>query len=344
MTQTMPASVYVGDGAVEVQDVPVPELGPGDALVAVSHCGICGTDLHLVLEGMGRPGSGLGHEWAGTLAAVGGDVTGWELGARVVAAPKPGCGECRACRRGRPSVCLRRAPIDYLEFRGAFARYIKVEASRLLRVPESLSTRAAALTEPTAVAMHAVTLSGAQPGDRVLVTGGGPVGLLVTAVLVAKGIDDVTVSEPAPLRRAKALAVGARAAVEPDSFPSVSPATPVPEPFQVVFECSGRPAACEVGLTQLDYAGTFVFVGTGGRYPTVNHNRAIVFESTIVGAFNYDEDGFAHALDLLASGRMPLDELIEPDDVPLDGLLGALQRCAAGELSGKVMIVPEVTT
>ncbi len=343
MTQTMRASVYVGDGAVEVQDVPVPEVGPGDALVAVSHCGICGTDLHLVLEGMGRPGSGLGHEWAGTLAAVGSDVTGWELGARVVAAPNPGCGECRACRRGRPSVCLRREPIDFLEFRGAFARYIKVEASRLLRVPDSLSTREAALTEPTAVAMHAVTLSGAQPGDRVLVTGGGPVGLLVTAVLVAKGIDDVTVSEPAPRRREKARKIGARAAVEPDTFPKVSPATPVPEPFQVVFECSGRPEACEVGLTQLDYAGTFVFVGTGGRYPTVNHNRAIVFESTIVGAFNYDDDGFARALDLLASGRMPLDELIEPDDVPLDGLLGALHRCAAGELSGKVMIVPEVT-
>jgi threonine dehydrogenase-like Zn-dependent dehydrogenase len=84
-----------------------------------------------------------------------------------------------------------------------------------------------------------------------------------------------------------------------------------------------------------------VFVGTGGRYPSVNHNRAIVFETTIVGAFNYDDDGFAKALDLLASGRMPLDALIEPDDVPLDGLLDALQRCMAGELSGKVMIVPE---
>jgi threonine dehydrogenase-like Zn-dependent dehydrogenase len=152
------------------------------------------------------------------------------------------------------------------------------------------------------------------------------------------------VSEPALRRREKALAVGAKRVVEPDSFPTVSPATPVPEPFQVVFECSGRPEACETGLTQLDYAGMFVFVGTGARYPTVNHNRAIVFESTIVGAFNYDEDGFAHALDLLASGRMPLDALIEPDDVTLDGLLGAIQRCAAGQLSGKVMIVPEVAT
>ena len=96
----------------------------------------------------------LGHEWAGTIAALGADVSGWEVGARVVPDPTPGCGECRACRRGRPSVCLRREPPDLLDFsRGAFCRYKVVPASRLLRVPDALSTRAAALTEPTAIAI-----------------------------------------------------------------------------------------------------------------------------------------------------------------------------------------------
>src|SRR5690242_14251072 len=107
-SETMRAAVYTGDGAIEVQEIAIPELGPGDALVEVSHCGICGTDLHLVLEQYARPGSVLGHEWSGTLAAVGADVNGWDLGARVVANATPGCGECRACMRGRPSVCLRR--------------------------------------------------------------------------------------------------------------------------------------------------------------------------------------------------------------------------------------------
>jgi 2-desacetyl-2-hydroxyethyl bacteriochlorophyllide A dehydrogenase len=339
---TMPATIYVGDGAIEVREVPVPEPGPGEALVAISHCGICGTDLHLVLEGMGRPGSGLGHEWAGTLAAVGDGVTGWELGARVVAGPKPGCGECRACRHGRPSVCLRREPVDYLEFRGAFARYVKVDATRLLRIPESLSTRAAALTEPTAVALHAVSLSGVTPDDHVLVTGAGPVGMLITAVLAARGVRDVTVSEPAAPRRERALTVGARRVVTPDELATAHPATPVDDAYSVVFECSGRAEAAESALDQLDFAGTFVFVGTGSRYPRINHNRAIILESTILGAFNYDAEGFGPALDLLASGAMPLDALIEPDDVTLDGLLGVMQRCAAGELPGKVMIVPEV--
>ena len=106
-------------------------------------------------------------------------------------------------------MCLRREVGDLLAWtNGAFCRYKVVPASRLLRIPESLSTRAAALTEPTAIAIHTVNLSEATPEDRVLVTGGGPVGLLTTAVLRARGINDVTISEPAPRRRERALAVG----------------------------------------------------------------------------------------------------------------------------------------
>src|SRR5437868_13814020 len=87
--ELMRAAVYVGEGALEVQDLPVPELGPRDALVEVSHCGICGTDLHLVLERYARPGSVLGHEWAGTVAGTGAAVDAgvWPVGARVVAGP-----------------------------------------------------------------------------------------------------------------------------------------------------------------------------------------------------------------------------------------------------------------
>lgn len=341
----MPAVVYLGDGAIEVQRVEVPGLGPDQVRIAVSHCGICGTDLHLVLENMGRPGSGLGHEWAGTIAAVGDNVTGWKPGDRVVAGPGPGCGECRACRRGRPSVCLNRPQMADPGggHRGAFAQYTTVSADRLLRIPDSLSTRDAALTEPTAVAIHAVTLSGVTPEDCVLVTGAGPVGMLVTAVLKAKGVDDITVSEPAPARRERALAVGAARVISPDELPPASRGARAAEPYSVVFECSGRGEAAEAGLDQLDYAGTLVFVGTSMKYPRVNHNRVIILESTIVGAFNYDAEGFGPALDLLASGRMPLDELIEPVDVLLDGLFDVMQRCARGEVPGKVMIRPEVS-
>src|SRR5262249_21125173 len=156
-----------------------------------------------------------------TVAALGDGVptsgpAGWELGARVVCDTTPGCGECRACRRGRPAVCLRREPPDFFGFQGAFTRYKKVPAAPPLRIPAALSTRQAALTEPTAVTLHTVRLSGVTPDDRVLVTGAGPVGLLVTAVLRAQGVHDVTVSEPAPRRRERALAVGATAVCTPD--------------------------------------------------------------------------------------------------------------------------------
>jgi 2-desacetyl-2-hydroxyethyl bacteriochlorophyllide A dehydrogenase len=338
--ELMEASVYVGDGALDVLDVPVPEVGPGDVLIEIAQCGICGTDLHFVLERIARPGSVLGHEWSGTIAAVGPDVEGWSVGARVVCGPEPGCGECRACVRGRPSVCLRRPPVDHLSFRGAFARYVVAPAEQLLAVPDDLPSRAAALTEPTAVAMHAVTLSGAAPADRVLVTGGGPVGLLVTAVLHAQGIDDVTVSEPAPARRERALQVGAAHVVTPDGLPTPSMGSPVPEPFTVVFECSGNAAGGESAIAQLDFAGVCVLVGTGHDFPRLNHNRVIVLENTILGSYNYDADGFAAALALLASGAMPLDALVEPVDVFLDELLPVMQRCAAGELPGKVMVRP----
>jgi (R,R)-butanediol dehydrogenase/meso-butanediol dehydrogenase/diacetyl reductase len=342
MTGVMPAAVYVGDGAMTVRELPVPQPGAGEVLVEVSHCGICGTDLHLVLEQYARPDSVLGHEWAGTVAAVGDGVDGWELGARVVADTTPGCGTCRACRRGRPAVCLEREPPDYLSFRGAFCRYVVVAAARLLRVPESLSTRAAALTEPTAIAVHTIALSGAEPGDRVLVTGGGPVGLLTTAVLRAQGIDDITVSEPAPARRERALAVGASAVVAPDDLPRAPMAGTVPNPFTIAFECSGNARAAESALEQLDDAGTLVFVGTGHEQPRVNHNRVIVLELTIIGAYNYDAAGFRPALDLLASGALPLDDLIEADDVSLDGVLDVMQRLSAGDLAGKVMVVPQI--
>ena len=218
--------------------------------------------------------------------------------------PTPGCGECRACQRGRPSVCLRREPPDLLDFtRGAFCRYKVVPAARLLRVPDALSTRAAALTEPTAIAIHTVNLSGATPDDRVLVTGGGPVGLLTTAVLRARGIDDITVSEPAPLRRERALRGrrGARDRAGRD-LPRAPMGRPVAEPYTLAFECSGNAAAAESAFDQLDYAGTLVFVGTGHDMPRINHNRVIVLELTIIGAYNYDVEGFAPALELLASG------------------------------------------
>jgi len=156
-------------------------------------------------------------------------------------------------------------------------------------------------------------------------------------VLRARGIDYITVAEPAPRRRERALAVGAARVITPDELPPAPMGRRVAEPYTLAFECSGNAKAAESAFDQLDYAGTMVFVGTGHDMPRINHNRAIVLELTIIAAYNYDIEGFAPALELLASGKLPLDQLIEADDVLLDDLLGTMHRLAAGELPGKVM-------
>jgi (R,R)-butanediol dehydrogenase/meso-butanediol dehydrogenase/diacetyl reductase len=339
----MKAAIYVGDGRIAVDRVPIPEPRADELLVEVSECGICGSDLHLVFGRYAKPGSVLGHEWSGTVMAGGGAGAVRSVGERVVGNPTPGCGACRPCRRGRPSVCLRRPPADLRDMRGAYAQYITVSAANVLPIPDSLSARGAALTEPTAIALHAVQLAGVNADDRVLVTGGGPVGLLIVAVLRAGGVTDITVSEPVDLRRRRALAVGAARTVSPDVLEKPGMGTTVATPFAVAFECSGQSSAAEQALGQLDYAGTLVFVGTGSNPTRVDHNRMIILELEALGTYNYNAEGFQPAIDLLAGGALPLDLLLEADDVPLDGVMDAMERLSRGEMAAKVLVNPEAS-
>jgi len=217
-----------------------------------------------------------------------------------------------------------------------------VDAARLRPVPDEVDDRAAALTEPLAVALHALTLAGPERGDRALVTGAGPLGLLVVAALRARGVDDVTVSEPAPLRRAQAERVGAARVLTPGDLPAPPAGEPVAEPFDIAFECSGRAEGATAALDQLDRAGRLILLGTGGTPPPFNHNRLIALELVVAGAYNYDADGFDDALTLLASGALPVDELLDPDDVGLDGVADAIEGSAEGRRRGKVLVDPSL--
>jgi 2-desacetyl-2-hydroxyethyl bacteriochlorophyllide A dehydrogenase len=341
----MPAAVYRAKGELDVEERPVPDPGPGEVLVEVSHCGVCGSDLHMVLDGWGQPGRVGGHEWSGRVAALGPGVDGWALGAPVVGGELVTCGACVYCAAGRPSLCKARDPIAGDGYEGAFARYVLTSAAGLLPVDDSLGLRTAALTEPLAVALHALTRSGVGPGERVLVTGAGPIGLLAVAALRAAGIDDIVVSEPAATRRERAAAVGAADVVTPDDLDA--PAMPmdlVAHPFDVVLECSGRADAMEAGLAQLERTGRLVLVGAGIRRPKLDNNRILLNELLVTGAFNYDRGGFASALALLASDALPVDLLVEPDDVPLSGLLDAMHKLASAELAAKVLVAPKEGT
>jgi threonine dehydrogenase-like Zn-dependent dehydrogenase len=339
----MQAAVLRGKDHLEVSDVPVPSVGPGDVLVAVDWCGVCGSDLHMVLDGWGAPGGWGGHEWTGRVAAVGPGVTRWAEGDAVVGGPSVRCGECRACRAGRPSLCEGRdTPGIGLE-QGAFATYTRTREDELLAVPDGLASRAAALTEPLTVALHGITQSGVVPGQRALVLGAGPIGALSIAALRALGVDDVTCAEPGERRRALAAKVGATAVCHPDDLDVPSRAEPgrvVDGAVDVVLECSGHASAMEAGLAQLIPGGTLVLVGAGMASPRFDPNRILLNELVVTGANCYDQDGFERALDLLVAGALPVDDLIEPEGVGLDGLLDAMHGLAEGRLAGKVLVQP----
>ncbi len=157
--------VYKEQGRVDVEERPVPAVGPHDVLLEVSHCGICGSDIHFVLEGWGAPGSIEGHEYSGTVVAVGDEVTRWTVGDTVVGGPSPKCGRCEFCLAGRPQLCVdRSATGEGVHTDGAFAEYVRAKEAGILRIPDGLSLRAAALAEPLAVALHGLTRGGVTAG------------------------------------------------------------------------------------------------------------------------------------------------------------------------------------
>jgi len=341
MEDTMLAAVYEGDGALAVRSMSAPEPGPDEAVLEISHCGICGSDLHFVVEGWSSAGSVHGHEYSGTIVATGSAVTDWVPGDRAVGGPGPGCGSCAPCRSGTAQLCLHRDRPGRAPSRGAWATYKLVRADHLFRVPDGLDLRTAALTEPLAVALRGVRRSGIRAGGRALVCGAGPIGLLTVATLRALDVDDVTVSEPSPVRRELARSVGATEVVTPAELGQpTSPMEIVARPFDAAIECSGRPDAIAAALAQLGRGGVLVLSGTGMERPPLEFLRVILNELVITGALEYTRQDFVDAIELLASGRLPTERLIEADDVPLAGVQRAVQRLAAGEIAGKVMVVP----
>ena len=339
--KSMPAAVYKGNHTIVVEDVAVPDLRPHQVLLAVSHCGICGSDLHLMMEDMGMPGSTGGHEYSGVVVAVGDDVDGWSVGDRAVGGPGRGCGQCDRCANGRPQLCARKAAFSLANL-GAFATYKVVDSAALYPVPDGLDLRTAALTEPVAVALRGVRKTDPGSASRVLVTGGGPIGLLTVAVLRALGVNDITVSEPGERRRALAQRVGATSVTTPDRLEHPRmPMDIVGEPFTAAIECSGHPQAMEDALANLDRAGTLVLSGTGMRRPRFDPNRIILNELTIAGTVEYTPSDYEDSLGLLASGSLPTGDLIEPDDQPLTRLQWAMEQLRDGALAGKVMVVPD---
>ena len=172
-----------------------------------------------------------------------------------------------------------------------------------------------------------------------MVFGCGPIGAAVAAVLIARG-GDVIVVEPSEPRQDLALRLGASVRSADELETPAHPGQVAAGAVGWVFETSGARQAAQAGLTQLAAGGTMVIVGTGMDFPRLDTNRVILNELVVTGAYEYDPDGLAAALELIAEGALPLDLLLEPDPVGLDGILDIMGRMRSGDVAGKVLVKP----
>lgn len=340
----MKALLLEAYGRFSYTDMPDPELSNDDVLVRVERCGICGSDVHGMDGSSGRriPPVIMGHEASGVVCEVGGRVSDYSVGERVTFDSTVYCGSCRFCSEGRVNLCERREVLgvscDEYRRHGAFADYVAVPARTIYRLPDAVSFDQAALVEPISIAMHATELAGNMMSRRVVVIGAGVIGTCITSLVVASGCASCVVIDPDASRRARAMRIGADAAVDPAEGVDASG-----EPADLVFEAVGIPATVEASLQSVRKGGTVVLVGNITPRVEFGLQSVVTREIAVLGSCGSAGE-YPMCLSLLERGMIPVDEMIS-QVAPLASGAGWFERLAAGE-SGllKVLLVPEVAT
>ena len=328
----MLAACYVGDRTVALLETEPRRPGVGEVEITVAYTGICGTDLHIVHGAMdarvARPAV-LGHEMSGSIAAVGEGVAGWAVGDHVTVMPLDWCGNCPACRAGHSHVCHN---LNFLgiDSPGSMQASWVVPADVLVALPPDLAPELGALVEPTAVAVHDVRRSELRPGEKTLVVGGGPIGLLVACVARAAGAD-VLVLELSEQRRALAETMGLRA-VDPTTCDVSALVADWTDGAGVTvgFEVSGSIAGLDTAINLLAVRGRLVVVAIHATPPPVNLFRMFWRELTLIGARVYDRSDFEEAIRLLHEGDVAGAKLITRIE-PLSGVAAAFEALESGE-------------
>lgn len=319
-------------------DVPEPRPGPGQVLVAVRACGICGSDLHFASHGrqlldlMSRLG-------APSAPDLGSDIfMGHEFSAEVLDAG-------RATDIHPPGTLVTSVPtllsqnsaemIVYSNHvLGGFAEKMLLSAALLLKVPAGVDARHAALTEPMAVGLHAVNKSGIEPGETALVIGCGPVGIAIIAALRARGVETVVASDFSPARRALAADMGAYVTVDPaqgSPFDSTSP--------KVVFEAVGVPGILDDVLLRAPGHARVVVAGACTQPDTINPFYGVVKELSIQFVFGYSPKEFAQSLRSIEDGTIDVAPMIT-GEVGLDGVGAAFDALAVPDRHCKILVTP----
>ncbi len=322
----MRAVVIEEPGRIATATVEDPTPGPREVVVAVTGAGICGTDLHVIdgdLEGTVYP-IVPGHEFAGTVAAVGAEVTEFAEGDRVAVDPNVCCGECHYCSIGRGNLCERYNAIGVIASAGAAAEFCAAPAANCFRVPENVPLEHAPLIEPLSCAVHGFDLLPGRVGEHYLIYGAGTMGLMMAQMARFTGAASVSVVD----LNADRLAVAERLAA--DRTATAAEEFDRPEGWEVVIDCTGAVAAVEDGLTRVRKGGTFQVFGVAPEAAAASFSPFRVYkdEIRIVGSMAVLHS-FGRAVELMGRGVIDAEAMIS-DTFGLDEYAAAVDAFRAG--------------
>lgn len=315
ITQSMQAARIHGDGKLVIDEIPVPQPGPGEILVRVHRCGVCGTDLHIVRGNFPAPNLPLtlGHEFAGVVEGVGPGTDPALTGRRVTADINVACGTCFYCRNGEKLFC---PTIEQLGVHrpGGMAEYIVVPAANLYTLPDDMPFSSAAFIEPLACAIHGQNRARVQLADVVLIIGAGPMGMAHTMLARARGASKVITAETSPSRRAMA-AKHADHVIDPSSEDPAERLSELTEGRgpDVVIEAVGAPATYSLAIDLVRRGGTVLAFGAAPPGATIELKPFDVYskELDIVGSYAGTYETWPQAICLITSGRVNPEPLID---------------------------------
>lgn len=331
----MRAASFAGlDQPLEMGALGSMQPGPGEVLLRVRHCGVCGSDIHMATEALFNvaPGTVLGHEFSGEVTALGAGVGTLAVGDRVAVLPVGSCGKCSACLRGEPAYCPDKRLVT-----GGFADHAIVNVAQCFALPEGLSTELGALAEPLAVALHGLAKIEMAPGARVLVIGAGPIGLLVAYWARRMGAAKLAVSASSARKKELAADLGVDAFLTSAELNEKSLADVLGGPPDVVFECAGKPGLIDLAISLLRRGGTVGGLGLITEPDSFDALQALRKEIRIQMAGFFTAGEFRAALATLAQDGERIARIIT-SRVTLDELPGAFEELKAYNKHCKVMV------
>ena len=307
----MKAAVYKGKHQFVVDEIPIPSPGPGEVLVKVRYSAICGTDVHEYLYDATPVGAILGHEYSGTIAQIGPEVTLWKKGDRVMGGggePPPGISHPL---RQHPRYNFREMAVSQRSMR-SYAEFVINKDWQIMPIPEGVTDQQAALCEPAAVAVRAIRKSALKPGDKVAVLGAGPIGLFCIQVAKAAGATEVYVTEPSPARSQAAIAVGANAVVNPmvdDPVTKIVEYTNGIGP-EIVFECASAKSTLSQAFNMAKREGQVVLVALAWEPTSITPIEWMGREISLASSFGTSHSDWSIALDLIKAGKIDMGAMI----------------------------------